>query len=136
MKQIKEGIFEVGALNPALRVFDIVMTTDYGTSYNSYLVKGSAKTALIDVCHKSFFDVYRENIREVCDPKSIDCIVLNHNEPDHTGALAQLLRHICHFHFVIGIFYLLPLLYFEQRRLRNIHMPVFNQRAHKAEEKG
>ena len=91
MKQIKEGIFEVGALNPALRVFDIVMTTDYGTSYNSYLVKGSAKTALIDVCHKSFFDVYRENIREVCDPKSIDCIVLNHNEPDHTGALAQLL---------------------------------------------
>ena len=54
----------------------------------------------------------------------------------YLGALAQLLRHICHFHFVIGIFYLLPLLYFEQRRLRNIHMPVFNQRAHKAEEKG
>lgn len=91
MKQVKEGIYEVGALNPAMRVFDIVMATDYGTSYNSYIVKGSAKTALIDVCHKSFFAPYLENIREVCDPKSIDYIVLNHNEPDHTGALAQLL---------------------------------------------
>ena len=50
MKRIKEGIYEVGALNPAMRVFDIVMTTDYGTSYNSYLVKGQEKTALIDVC--------------------------------------------------------------------------------------
>jgi flavorubredoxin len=91
MKQIKEGIFQVGALNPAMRVFDIVMTTDYGTSYNSYLVKGSAKTALVDVCHKSFYSVYLQNIREVCDPKTIDYIVLNHNEPDHTGALAKLL---------------------------------------------
>ena len=91
MKQIKEGVYSVGALNPALRVFDIVMSTDYGTSYNSYLVKGSAGTALIDVCHRSFFRVYLENIREVCDPREIDYIVLNHNEPDHTGALAQLL---------------------------------------------
>lgn len=91
MKQISQGIYAVGALNPAMRVFDIVMTTDYGTSYNSYLVKGSAKTALIDVCHRSFFEPYLQNIREVCDPKSIDYIVLNHNEPDHTGALARLL---------------------------------------------
>ncbi len=91
MKQITEGIYEVGALNPAMRVFDIVMETDYGTSYNSYLVKGREKTALIDVCHRSFFGPYLANIREVCDPKSIDYIVLNHNEPDHTGALAELL---------------------------------------------
>ena len=91
MKQIREGIYGVGALNPAMRVFDIVMETDYGTSYNSYLVQGQDKTALIDVCHRSFFEPYLQNIREVCDPKSIDCIVLNHNEPDHTGALAQLL---------------------------------------------
>ena len=48
MKQICDGIYAVGALNPAMRVFDIVMTTDYGTSYNSYLVKGQQKTALIE----------------------------------------------------------------------------------------
>lgn len=91
MKQITEGVYAVGALNPAMRVFDIVMATDYGTSYNSYLIKGTEKTALIDVCHRSFFEPYLENIREVCDPGSIDYVILNHNEPDHTGALAQLL---------------------------------------------
>ncbi|MEG1942318.1 MAG: rubredoxin [Angelakisella sp.] len=89
--KIKEGIYSVGAQNPALRVFDIVMSTDYGTSYNSYLVRGSEKTALIDVCHKSFYKQYLENIKEVCSPADIDILVLNHNEPDHTGALAQLL---------------------------------------------
>ena len=91
MKKILDGIYEVGALNPAMRVFDIVMETDYGTSYNSYLVRGKEKTALIDVCHRSFFEPYLANIREVCDPREIDYIVLNHNEPDHTGALAELL---------------------------------------------
>ena len=46
-EKITDGIWSVGILNPNLRVFDIVMTTDYGTTYNSYLVKGSEKTALI-----------------------------------------------------------------------------------------
>lgn len=90
--QVKDCIWSVGALNPAMRVFDIVMTTEYGTSYNSYLVRGTEKTALIDACHKDFFAQYLNNIEEVCDPTDIDYIVLNHNEPDHTGALALLLE--------------------------------------------
>lgn len=80
----------MGVLNPNLRVFDIVMTTEYGTSYNSYLVKGE-KTALIETCHLSFFDEYVEHISQVCDPKEIDYIILNHTEPDHSGALDRLL---------------------------------------------
>ena len=90
--EIKKGIYSVGALNPAMRTFDIVMTTDYGTSYNSYLVQGEQKTALIDVCHRTFFNQYIENIQSVCPLDKIDYIILNHNEPDHTGALAQLLE--------------------------------------------
>ena len=92
--EIKQGIWSVGALNPAMRVFDIVMCTEYGTSYNSYLVRGSRKTALIDACHRSFFPQYLENIRKICPPEEIDYIVLNHNEPDHTGALAALLEEV------------------------------------------
>ncbi len=92
--QVKPGVYSIGALNPAMRVFDIVMKTDYGTSYNSYLVRGSEKTALIDACHKSFLPQYLDNIRQVCDPKEISVIVLNHNEPDHTGALASLLEEV------------------------------------------
>lgn len=89
--KITDSLFYVGILNPALRVFDIVMETAYGTSYNSYILKGREKTVLVESCHKTFFEQYLKNIREVCDPSEIDYIVLNHNEPDHTGCVARLL---------------------------------------------
>ena len=38
--KLKEGITSVGVLNPNMRIFDIIMKTDYGTSYNAYVVKG------------------------------------------------------------------------------------------------
>lgn len=91
--KISDSIYSVGILNPNMRVFDIVMTTDYGTSYNSYVLKGSKKNVLIDTCHKTYFEHYLKNICEVIDPAQIDYIILNHNEPDHSGCLAQLLKY-------------------------------------------
>ncbi|MDP4120120.1 MAG: FprA family A-type flavoprotein [Bacillota bacterium] len=91
---IKSDIYSVGVLNPQLRIFDVVMKTDYGTSYNSYIVKGSEKTALIETCHLTFFEQYLNNIKSVCDPEKIDYIILNHCEPDHSGVL-QKLTEIC-----------------------------------------
>ncbi|WP_040196904.1 FprA family A-type flavoprotein [Candidatus Soleaferrea massiliensis] len=88
--KITDNIYSVGILNPNLRVFDIVMATDYGTSYNSYIVKGKEKTALVETCHLTYFDAYLENIRSVCRLEEIDYIILNHCEPDHSGALAKL----------------------------------------------
>ena len=41
--QAKENIWYVGVQDPGLRVFDIIMHSDHGTSYNSYLVKGTEK---------------------------------------------------------------------------------------------
>ena len=92
--KITDRIYSVGILNPNMRVFDIVMTTDYGTSYNSYLIKGDRKNVLVEACHKTYFKQYLANIREVIDPEKIDYVVLNHNEPDHSGSLAQLLEYI------------------------------------------
>ncbi|MEG2596987.1 MAG: FprA family A-type flavoprotein [Oscillospiraceae bacterium] len=89
--KIIDNVYSVGALNPSLRVFDIVMATEYGTSYNSFLVKGNNKTALVEGCHKTFYKQFLANIEEVCDFSQIDYIILNHNEPDHTGALAELI---------------------------------------------
>lgn len=89
--KVTENIYSVGILNPIMRIFDVVMRTDYGTTYNSYVVKGEQKTALIETCHKTYFDQYLNNIREVVEPEKIDYIILNHCEPDHSGALAELL---------------------------------------------
>ena len=90
--KLTDGIYSVGIQNPNMRVFDIVMQTDSGTTYNSYIVRGSEKTALIETCHEGFFEQYVQNIQEVCDPKEIDYIVMNHNEPDHSGAMDKLLE--------------------------------------------
>lgn len=90
--ELKKDIYYVGVQNPNLRIFDIIMETKYGTSYNSYLVKGSEKTALIETAHARFFDQYLDNITDVAEVASIDYIVLNHTEPDHTGSLARLLE--------------------------------------------
>ncbi|MDR2090424.1 MAG: FprA family A-type flavoprotein [Clostridiales bacterium] len=90
-KKIKEGLYSVGVLNPNLRFFDVVMRTDFGTSYNSYLIKDK-KNALIDTCHDGFFEEYIENIGELIPLSAVDYIILNHTEPDHSGALARLLK--------------------------------------------
>lgn len=89
--KIKDGVYSVGVLNPNMRTFDVIMRTEYGTSYNAYLVKGE-KTALIETVHPRFFDEYYENIKSIVDPSTIDYIIMNHNEPDHSGSLEKLLK--------------------------------------------
>lgn len=90
-KELVKDIYSVGVLNPNLRVFDIVMTTDFGTSYNSYLVKGQEKTALIEAVHKDYLESFLSNIKGIAHIEKIDYLIMNHNEPDHSGAIEKLL---------------------------------------------
>lgn len=85
--KIADNIYYVGVSNPTLRVFDIIMCTEYGTTYNSYLVKGADKTALIDGAHKGFEANFQENVEAITDFANIDYMVVNHTEPDHSGAI-------------------------------------------------
>lgn len=89
--KLAENIYSVGVINPSLRVFDIIMTAEYGTSYNAYLVKGDHKTALIDTVHEGFFEEYIANVSQLCDITKIDYLVVNHAEPDHSGSIRRLL---------------------------------------------
>lgn len=91
VKKITDHVYAVGVLNPTLRKFDIVMETKFGTSYNAYLVMGEKK-ALIETVHIKFFDEYLENIRSLIDIKEIDYLIMNHNEPDHSGSIRMLLE--------------------------------------------
>ncbi len=90
--ELKEGVWWTGVLNPQLRVFDIIMLADHGTTYNSYLVKGSEKTAVIDANKGSFSGEYLEMLRELTPLDKIDYVVVNHTEPDHSGSLGALLE--------------------------------------------
>lgn len=89
--KIKDGVYSVGILNPSLRIFDVIMKTEFGTSYNAYLLTGE-KNVLIETVHAKYFDEYIENIQSIVDISKIDYIVMNHNEPDHSGSLSKLLE--------------------------------------------
>ena len=88
---MKDDVYWVGVRDPELRIFDAVMTTDIGTSYNAYLVKGSEKTVLMEVCEDKFFDQYVENVKSVANLADIDYLIMNHTEPDHSEAVAKLI---------------------------------------------
>lgn len=89
--KLKEGVWSVGVLNPALRVFDIVMEAKYGTSYNAYLVTGE-KNVLIETVHAEYFEEYVDNITSVLPLDQIDYLIMNHNEPDHSGSVGMLME--------------------------------------------
>lgn len=90
--EIKKDIYWVGALDPNLRIFDIVMYTPYGTTYNSYVVKGLNKTAVFETVKEKFFDEYLQRLKSLnIDVKNIDYIVVDHTEPDHAGSVEKLL---------------------------------------------
>jgi flavorubredoxin len=82
----------VGAKDPGLAVFDIVIPTEFGTTYNAYLVRGTDKTALIDCVKRPFAEELFRNVSRFLPPERLDYVVINHSEPDHSGALADLLE--------------------------------------------
>jgi flavorubredoxin len=89
--EIIPGIQWVGVLDTQLRVFDVIMEAKYGTTYNSYLVRGREKVALIDASKAAFAETFLETLRPAIDPTAIDYMVCNHLEPDHSGALVDVL---------------------------------------------
>ena len=92
--KIKDDIYWVGALDPEMRIFDLIFRTDNGTTYNSYLIKDE-KTALIDTVKEPFTTEFISRINSQVDLADIDYIIVSHTEPDHTGALPELLKHAC-----------------------------------------
>lgn len=88
--KLKDGLWSVGVLNPSLRVFDIVMESQYGTSYNAYLLTGD-KNVLIETVHKDYFDELAANIEQIIPLNKLDYLIMNHTEPDHSGSVALLL---------------------------------------------
>ncbi|HEY5470736.1 MAG TPA: FprA family A-type flavoprotein [Bacteroidales bacterium] len=81
----------IGVLDYDIKTFDIVMNTEYGTTYNSYFINAEKKT-IIEVAKEKFFDKYIEKLSSVTNPEEINYIILDHTEPDHSGSLKLLLN--------------------------------------------
>jgi flavorubredoxin len=90
-REIKKDIYCVGAIDWDRRLFDSLIPLPDGTSYNSYLIKGSQKTALIDTVDPPMKDVLLGNLDQLAI-KKIDYVVFNHAEPDHSGGIREVLQ--------------------------------------------
>ena len=94
MKTLKltDSLYWSGVLDPDLKVFDIVMTPEFGTTYNSYVLKGSRATALFETAKEVFWDDYRASLESLGVMGHIDYVIMNHTEPDHAGSIARILE--------------------------------------------
>jgi len=90
--QINDKLYAVGVANPTLKIFDIVMATKYGTTYNAYLINTKLGAILIDTVHNSFSEQYFNNIKVITSLDQIKYLIVNHCEPDHSGSIAQLVK--------------------------------------------
>jgi anaerobic nitric oxide reductase flavorubredoxin len=82
----------VGVNDTETPLFERLWRIPEGVSYNSYLIVGSKKTALIDSVHEKNALEHFDKISKLTDLANIDYLVINHMEPDHTGAVPALLK--------------------------------------------
>ena len=90
--KVTDGVFAIGSKDSKRRIFDCIAPTPQGTTYNSYLVKGATKTALIDTIHPGFEHDLSGKIKQILGSHAIDFVVMNHAEPDHAGAIMHILN--------------------------------------------
>lgn len=90
--KLRENFYWAGILDDTLRVFDIIMYTEFGTTYNSYIYKAGDKVILFETVKAKFFDDYLKELKEITDVTKIDYLVVNHTEPDHAGSVEKLLE--------------------------------------------
>lgn len=88
---IKDNIYFVGSIDWDRKVFDELIELPLGTSYNSYLIKGKDKTALIDTVDPSKEKELLSTLKQLQISK-LDYIICNHGEQDHSGAIPAVLN--------------------------------------------
>jgi flavorubredoxin len=90
MRQLRPDVYSVGAIDWDRRMFDELIPLPDGTSYNSYLIKGSQKTALLDTVDPSKANSLMGHLDEL-GVKHIDYVVAHHAEQDHSGSIPEVL---------------------------------------------
>ena len=91
MRQLKPNVYAVGAIDWDARLFDRLIPLPDGTSYNSYLVRGSDKTVLLDTVDPAKTETLLGNLVRIGVDK-LDYVIAHHAEQDHSGSIPDVLR--------------------------------------------
>ena len=90
--EIAKDIFYVGVNDRIKHKFENMLPLPYGVSYNSYLITDE-KTALIDTVDVCYGEVFIDKIKSQLGEKSIDYLIINHMEPDHSGSISLIRKY-------------------------------------------
>ncbi|MDD4179494.1 MAG: FprA family A-type flavoprotein [Candidatus Margulisbacteria bacterium] len=90
-REITKNIYAIGALDWDRRLFDELIPLPDGTTYNSYIIKGNDKTALIDTVDPTKTDELLKNLAE-CGVRNLEFVVAHHAEQDHSGSIPAILK--------------------------------------------
>lgn len=86
---IKDDIFLIGFNDRRTRLFENLWPMPDGVSYNCYVVRDE-KCALIDTAHAAMGDILLSSVETILGDRKLDYLVINHMEPDHSGAICEI----------------------------------------------
>jgi flavorubredoxin len=89
-RKLKDDVYSVGVVDWDRRIFDELIQIPNGTSYNSFVIKGNDKAALIDTVDPAKTDELLDNLKKL--DINIDYLVVNHAEQDHSGTIPDILE--------------------------------------------
>ena len=92
IRKITPHVHYVGINDRTTHKFENLWPLPFGVSYNSYLVTGSEKVVLIDTVNEGSFHSFLLNIHNEIGERNIDYLIVNHMEPDHSGAIPEILN--------------------------------------------
>ena len=95
-KLVKNNVYWIGKMDWELESFHgSDYSINHGSSQNAYLIQ-EEKTVLIDTVWKPHSTEFIENLEREINLNTIDFIVANHGEVDHSGSLPALMEKIPH----------------------------------------
>ncbi|MBO4864032.1 MAG: FprA family A-type flavoprotein [Eubacterium sp.] len=91
INNVTDTIKYIGVDDHDIDLFEGQYDVPEGMSYNSYLIMDE-KTAVIDTVDAHKTEEFLSNIKEGLEGRSLDYIVVQHLEPDHSGSLKTVLE--------------------------------------------
>lgn len=90
--ELKKGIYRIGVNDRRTHLFENYWPLPKGVAYNSYVIVDE-KVVVVDTVERSRMDDYLESLETTLNGKKVDYLIVNHMEPDHSGAIKALLCH-------------------------------------------
>lgn len=88
--RISDRVHYIGVNDRTKHLFEALWPIPNGVSYNSYLINGSEKCAIVDGVEADYALLQIDHIHHLSGGRKPDYLVINHMEPDHSGAIRML----------------------------------------------